>query len=106
MDFINVLIAGGVVLVIGTILGLGLAIANKYFETADDNRVEQIEFILPSYNCGACGYVSCEEMAKAILNGEVSSAKECKVISDSNADSLRNYCKTIKNNKGEVINLK
>ena len=81
MDFVNILIAGVVILVISLILGVGLAIANHYFEVEDDNRVEEIEFILPSYNCGACGYVSCEEMAKAILNGEVDSAKACKVIS-------------------------
>ena len=106
MNIINVLIAGGVILVLGLILGLGLAVANKYFEVEEDNRVEEIEFILPSYNCGACGYVSCEEMAKAILEGEVTSAKACKVISESNAEELRKYCKTIKNNKGEEINLK
>ena len=106
MDYVNILIAGAVILVIALILGVGLAIANHYFEVEDDNRVEEIEFILPSYNCGACGYVSCEEMAKAILDGEVDSAKACKVITEANADNLREYCKTIKNNKGEVINLK
>ena len=106
MDFINVLVAGGVILVIALLLGLGLAVANCYFLVEEDNRVEQIEFILPSYNCGACGYVSCEEMAKAILDGKVTCAKACKVISESNAESLREYCKTIKNNNGEVIDLK
>lgn len=106
MDYINILIAGGVILVIGLILGLGLAIANHYFEVEPDNRMEEIEFILPSYNCGACGYVSCDAMAKAILEGEVVDSKACKVITDANAESLKAYCKTIKNNKGEVINLK
>ena len=106
MDIINILIAGGVILGLGLILGFGLAIANHYFEVEPDNRVEKIEFILPSYNCGACGYVSCEEMAKAILEGEVKYAKACKVITDANAESLKEYCKTIKDNKGNVIELK
>lgn len=106
MDYINVLIAGGVILLISVILGLGLAIANRYFEVEEDDRQEKIEFILPSYNCGACGYVSCDAMAKAILDGEVDDAKACKVITDVNAKSLREYCKTIKNNNGETINLK
>lgn len=106
MDFVNVLIAGGIILLIAVILGLGLAIANKYFEIEEDDRQEQIEFILPSYNCGACGYVSCDAMAKAILDGKVDNAKACKVISDANANNLREYCKTIKNNNGETINLK
>lgn len=106
MDFVNVIIAGSVIFGIGLVLGLCLAIANKYFEVEEDDRIEQIEFILPSYNCGACGYVSCEEMAKAILDGKVDSSSACKVISEANAKSLKEYCKTIKNNKGEVINLK
>lgn len=106
MDYINVLIAGGVILAIGVTLGIGLAIANRYFEIEEDNRLEQIEFILPSYNCGACGYVSCEEMAKAILEGEVDDSHACKVISEDNAESLKDFCKKIKNNKGEKINLK
>ena len=80
--------------------------ANKYFSVEEDDRFEQIEFILPSYNCGACGYVGCDDMARAILNGEVVDSKACKVISESNAEELRKYCKTIKNNKGEEINLK
>ena len=106
MDFVNILVAGGIILVIASILGLALAIANKYFEVEEDNRVEEIEFILPSYNCGACGYVSCEEMAKAILDGKVDSSRTCKVITEDNAKKLQEYCKTIKNNKGESINLK
>lgn len=106
MDFVNVLIAGGVIFGLAIILGLCLSIANKYFEVEEDNRVEEIEFILPSYNCGACGYVSCEEMAKGILEGEVTCAKACKVISEDNAQKLREYCKTIKDNKGKIINLK
>ena len=106
MDYVNILIAGGIIFLVAIILGIGLAIANKYFEVETDDRLEQVEFILPSYNCGACGYVSCEDMARAILEGEVVSAKACKVISDANANALREYCKTIKNNKGETINLK
>ena len=106
MDIINILIAGGVILGLGLILGFGLAIANHYFEVEPDNRVEKIEFILPSYNCGACGYVSCEEMAKGILEGEVTCAKACKVISEDNATRLKEYCKTIKDNKGNIIDLK
>ena len=106
MDFVNVMVAGGIIFVIGAILGLFLAVANKYFSVKEDNRVETIEFILPSYNCGACGYVSCEEMAKAILDGKVDCVNACKVIGKDSADKLREYCKTIKNNNGESIDLK
>ena len=106
MDFINVLVASGIIFAIALVLGVILAVANKYFEVEEDDRFEQIEFILPSYNCGACGYVGCDDMARAIINGDVVDAKACKVISEANAEALKNYCKTIKNNKGETINLK
>lgn len=106
MDFANVLVAGGIIFALALVLGVGLAIANKYFEVESDDRLEQIEFILPSYNCGACGYVGCEDMARAILEGKVTDAKVCKVISEANAQALRDYCKTIKNNNGENIDLK
>jgi hypothetical protein len=45
-------------------------------------------------------------MAKAIVDGQVENAKVCKVISESSASQLKDYCKTIKNNKGETIVLK
>jgi len=106
MDFVNVLIAGGIILGIAVILGLGLAVANKYFFIEEDDREQKIEEILPGYNCGACGYVGCEAMAKAILDGEVEYVKACKVISEASAEELKCYCKTIKNNKGVAINLK
>ena len=103
---VNILIAGGIILVIALILGVGLAVANKYFFIEDDDREQKIEEILPGYNCGACGYVGCEAMAKAILDGEVEYVKTCKVISESSAEELKDYCRSIKNNKGITINLK
>ena len=106
MDWSNVLIAGGIILAISLILGVCLAVANKYFEVEDDDRIENLEVMLPNYNCGACGYVGCEALAKAILSGEVTSAKACKVITEDNAKKLREYCKSIKNDNGEPIDLK
>lgn len=104
--FVNILIAGGIILVIAVILGVGLAIANKYFFVEEDDREQKIEEILPGYNCGACGYVGCEAMAKAILEGKVECVKACKVISEASAEELKTYCRSIKNNKGITIDLK
>lgn len=104
--FINILIAGGIILTIAVILGVGLAVANKYFFVEEDVREQKIEEILPGYNCGACGYVGCEAMARAILDGEVECVKTCKVISEASAEELKIYCRSIKNNKGVTIDLK
>lgn len=106
MDFVNVLIAGSIIFAIAVILGIGLAIANKFFLIEEDVREQRIEEILPGYNCGVCGYVGCEAMAKAIIEGEVKCVKACKVINEADSKELKEYCKTIKNNKGEIIDLK
>jgi electron transport complex protein RnfB len=103
---VNILIAGGIIFAIAVILGVGLAVANKYFFVEEDDREQKIEEILPGYNCGACGYVGCEAMAKAILDGEVEYVKTCKVISTASAEELKCYCRSIKNNKGVTIDLK
>ena len=103
---VNILIAGGIILAIAVVLGVGLAVANKYFFVEEDDREKKIVDILPGYNCGACGYVGCESLANAILEGEVEFVKTCKVISESSAEELKTYCRSIKNNKGVTIDLK
>lgn len=55
---------------IGLLAGIGLGAAAKIFAVYIDPRVEQIEAVLPQYNCGACGYAGCSDYAKAVVEGE------------------------------------
>ena len=55
---------------LGMLAGIGLGIAAKVFAVKVDPRVEQIEVILPAYNCGACGYAGCSDYAKAVVDGQ------------------------------------
>lgn len=55
---------------IGLILGLGLAFAAKKFAVAKDPRVEAILEVLPSANCGGCGYPGCAAFAIAVVEGK------------------------------------
>jgi electron transport complex protein RnfB len=55
---------------IGLILGLGLAYAAKKFSVSKDPRVEAIQAILPSANCGGCGYPGCAAFATAVVDGK------------------------------------
>jgi electron transport complex protein RnfB len=55
---------------LGLIAGIGLGIAAKVFAVYIDPRVEQLEAILPAYNCGACGYAGCSDYAKAVVDGQ------------------------------------
>lgn len=92
---INILICIGILVLIAVLAALLLAIAEHYLHVVDDNEVhiDKIEFYLPSYNCGACGYVNCKEVAKAIVSGKINNVNVCKVITEDNAELIKEYCK-------------
>lgn len=56
--------------VLGLIAGIGLGVAARVFAVHVDPRIEQLEAVLPAYNCGACGYAGCSDYAKAVTEGE------------------------------------
>lgn len=55
---------------LGVLFGLGLAVASKLLAVKKDQRVNDVEDILPGTNCGACGYAGCSAYAEAIVNDE------------------------------------
>ncbi len=52
---------------VGTVFGIGLAIAAKRFSVKIDPRVEQVKDVLAHAHCGACGYAGCEQYAEAVV---------------------------------------
>ncbi len=58
---------------LGLLASIGLGMAAKAFAVKIDPRVEEIDSILPQFNCGACGYAGCIDYAKAVVAGEDSS---------------------------------
>ncbi len=54
----------------GLIFGALLAIAAKLFAVDKDERIPQIEEILPGANCGGCGFAGCTACAEAIVLGK------------------------------------
>lgn len=70
-----VLILGG----LGLLFGVALALAEKFLHVEEDNRIEEVEKMLPNANCGACGYAGCHDMAEALVKGEAKKATLCKV---------------------------
>lgn len=58
------------VFVLAGLFGIGLAAASKKLAVKKDQRVEDIENILPGINCGACGYAGCSSYAKAMAEDE------------------------------------
>ena len=51
---------------IGAIL---LVVASKAFYVTEDERVKEVELVLPGANCGGCGFAGCSAYAKAIVDG-------------------------------------
>ena len=74
MSFVStlvpVLIALGVVFALALLLGIVLAVLNKYFAVPGDETVKAIRECLPGINCGACGYKGCDDYAAAVAEGK------------------------------------
>ena len=66
----DILIAIGVLGVLGLLFGLVLAAASKVFYVETDPRLDALNECLPGANCGGCGYAGCGGYAEAVLNGE------------------------------------
>lgn len=101
--WINILYACLVMIFLSLFTGLGIAVANIYFDKTEDNRILDIENKLPGYNCGACGYINCERFAKAIVDGEVKDSAVCRVSTKKQREQLIEFAVTIKYNDGEPI---
>ena len=56
--------------VLGTLMGLILAIASRVLAVKRDPRIEQVNDCLPGANCGGCGYAGCSALAEAIVQGK------------------------------------
>lgn len=75
---------------IGFVLGLLIYIVSKVFYVEEDPSIEEVVELLPRYNCGACGFPGCKEMAIALLNNEAKPAL-CKPIKKDALPPLQEY---------------
>ncbi len=55
---------------IGLVFGIILAVASQIFYVEKDPKVEAIADMLPSANCGACGYPGCNKFAEELVSGD------------------------------------
>ena len=82
----SALILGGV----GLFFGLLIAMANKKFHVWEDPRIDDVEELLPSTNCGACGMPGCRAFAEAVVAGE-QQPSGCTVMSPDDIEDVANY---------------
>lgn len=67
MDFsyiyIAVIVLGGIAVVSASVL----YVCSKKFAVVEDERIGQIQSLLPQANCGGCGYAGCSGFASALV---------------------------------------
>jgi len=64
--FTAVLVAGGIALALGIVIG----IVSRLFAVPSDPRVDLVLELLPGANCGGCGKAGCADFAKSVVSGE------------------------------------
>jgi Na+-translocating ferredoxin:NAD+ oxidoreductase RNF subunit RnfB len=65
----TIILAIAIMCGIGVFFGLGLAVAHRFLRVEEDPRLEMLEDMLPSSNCGACGEAGCRAFAEALISG-------------------------------------
>ncbi len=93
-----------ILLVLGALLGLGLAIAAKVLHVKEDERIEEVAKRLPNYNCGSCGYAGCKGLAEAIIAGKEENLRKCKPgKEDANFKPILEYLENHPNEDGSKV---
>lgn len=86
---------------VGFVLGILISIVSKVFYVQEDPSIEEVVNLLPKYNCGACGYPGCKEMALALLNHEAKPVL-CKPLKKEALPPLEEYLKAYYAKKKEA----
>ena len=81
---------------ITTMSGLTLALATLLIlahwklYVREDVRIDVVETMLPSANCGACGYVGCRQFAEALIRQQAQPGK-CTVSTAAQRDEIARF---------------
>ena len=65
---LTMLLSGGLMLVIATIICAVLAVAHARLAVPVDPRQAALRELLPQANCGGCGFPSCAAYARALAD--------------------------------------
>ena len=88
----KILIPALVMLILGFILGLVVSLFSTKFKVEEDNRLTEINNLLPGANCGACGSAGCHDFAEKIFEFKADE-NGCKVIKGEAKEKLHDYIK-------------
>ena len=85
--WIQILIAGGVMLALALVFGVILVLCSHVFAVHKDERIAQVEDLLAKSNCGGCGKAGCAQFAEALLKGEAK-LSDCKATPVANKEKI------------------
>ena len=94
---VDIIIAVAVVLVIAGLMGLLLAVADKYLYVEVDERIETVAGMLPNANCGGCGFPGCAGFAEALVEGKAKKVSQCRPSKPEVREKIKDY---LANNPG------
>ena len=103
---VDIIIAMLISFAIAALLGLGLALADKFLRVEEDPRLETVTSMLPGANCGGCGYPGCSGYAQSIVNKEVDNLSACRVTKADQKEKIKQYLKETPGPDGTTITLK
>ncbi|MDH5475606.1 MAG: RnfABCDGE type electron transport complex subunit B [Cyclobacteriaceae bacterium] len=75
---------------IGLLFGTILTVAYKKMKVYEDPRIDRVEEMLPSANCGACGVPGCRAFSEKVVNNEMNVGK-CTVSSPSAIEKIADF---------------
>ena len=90
MNFELVLTAVATIGGLTVVLAAALVLANSKLYVEEDPRIDAVEEMLPSTNCGGCGYPGCRPFAEALVAGEVLPGK-CTVSPEAEQIRIASY---------------
>lgn len=79
-------------IVIITVIAFLFSMILVYLDVFLDNQEEVVVKLLPGYNCGACGYKGCQDLANHIVE-EPLLYKKCRVLKGDNLIKMQEFIK-------------
>lgn len=86
----QVLVPLAILVGLGILFASILALAYKKLRVEEDPRIDAVEELLPSANCGACGVPGCRAFAEKVVAQELNPGK-CTVSSPAQIEEIANY---------------
>jgi electron transport complex protein RnfB len=90
IEMTEVLIPLAILVGLGVLFASILALAYKKLRVYEDPRIDQVEEMLPSANCGACGVPGCRAFAEKVVARELNPGK-CTVSSPIAIEEIADY---------------